>query len=102
VSGVTISESSLFRMFAITWFVVFLSGVFFVFPFGFVFSAIFGVFIGMLVTWLYVFSMELAFGEHSRGREGRSFNFLRGKHEREGEEKSGSNGFLDKLFGVKE
>lgn len=86
-SKVGISEGTVFRIFWVTWFICFLIGGLFVFPFGFVFMGIFGFFIALIVVLIYVNSMSMLFGERSGIDGGGSrFNFLSGRFKRDGDD----------------
>lgn len=93
-SKISIGEGTIGRIVLIVWFLTFVFGAFLPFPFGFVFMGIFGLFVGLFVALIYVYGMEMLFGEKSKVDGGGSkFNFLRGKPKREGE----SDGIFDGL-----
>ena len=95
VSKVSVSEATIARIFMIVWFVTFLLGALFPFPFGFVFMAIAGLFVAGFATFAYVYGMEFAFGEKSQVDGGGSFfDFFRGRPKREGEDEGGMFDFL--------
>lgn len=84
---VVLSEGSVFRIFLVVWLVCILIGGLFVFPFGFIFMTIFGFFFAMIFVLVYVHGMNLLFGERSRvDGGGDSFDFSRGRYQREGED----------------
>ena len=84
---VNLSEGSVFKLFMVIWLICILLGGFFVFPFGFIFMAIFGFFVALIFCLFYVHGMSLLFGERSSVDGGGSkFNFFRGRYDREGED----------------
>ncbi len=85
--SVSVSESTIFRIFLLVWIGCTLIGGVFIFPFGFIFMGIFGFFFGIFVVVLYVNTMGLLFGDKSNiDGGGRKFDFFRNKYKREGEE----------------
>ena len=63
---VEITEGTLFRIFLISWAITtVLFTLISVFPFGFVFGAGFGIFVGFMATFLYVQFMSFFFGDRS-------------------------------------
>jgi len=80
MANVSISEGTLFKIFSVTWFIFFMLGAFFTFPFGYVFMAVIGVGAALLVTILYVFLVDMIYGG------GDKFNFRKGRPKREDED----------------